>query len=601
MLPSSSSRPSRKRKASTLKEDIPAKLPRCSPRTSKIRRDAFFAGALRRSERRRNPLSEISAAAANELPTSPSNPASSPPPPLFSSSPLKHQLLTPASTPDVTFLKKLQIAKENDGSHDFSVPVSSRLVDDFQDIIKKPKIRKPMPRSFSFCNLDRSLNGYEPDQMHGMRLGKRNWITEGFYSEKHDVHIYTEPDSGVQIPFCLATFNTMPMVAVGYECGGIRLVGTGPWDQDSILGRGGYSYRGFDKESASVLIHDNAIFDLSLSADDRFVASASGDQTCRVNDIEKKVTVATLTGHRGSVKQINHSLDNHNLLLTSSRDSDVHIWDLRTTGSSGGENQGTTQKPINTIFGGHRTGDKFGSVTAAVWSTRNPYQIATASHNDAIIKVWDIRKSHYLKKMANSAPPLVECEAPKPRFHDFKPHRDYGITSLSFSPDGGRLYALCKDGNAYAYSTSHMHLGPVHFYAHQKLKTNSFYVKSSVSRDGAMLATGSTDGTVVLFPTDEKYLMPAEDDGLPVPQGAAASVTAARELRSGNGTALVEGHSGKEVTGVSWDINGSVVSISDDCAARIWRDDDHGARAEELRGDSWANGEKHGCGWSEGD
>ncbi|EPS42475.1 hypothetical protein H072_3581 [Dactylellina haptotyla CBS 200.50] len=595
-MSSSAVKPFRKRKASSLREDVPAKLPKCSPRTSKIRRDAFFAGARRRSERRREPLSEISI--TNELPTSPSVVPSSSPPPLFSSSPLKHQLLTPAWTPDVTFLKKLQISRGNDGG-DFGLTVASRLVDDFQDI-RKPKTRKPMPTSFSFRNLNRTLVGYEPDDMHGIRLGRRTWVTEGFYSEQDDIHVYNEPDAGPQMPFCLATFNTTPMVAIGYESGGLRLVGTGPWDENSILEKGGYIYNGFNKESASVLIHDNAIFDLSLSADDRFIASASGDQTCRVNDIETQQPVAVLSGHRGSVKQINHSLDNYNLLLTSSRDSDVHIWDLRTAGISLGENQGRNQKPINSIFGGHTVGDKVGSVTSAVWSTRNPYQIATASHNDAVIKIWDIRKSHYLKKSANSRP-IVECEAPKPKFHDFKPHRDHGITSLTFSPDGSRLYALCKDGNVYAYSTSHMHLGPIHFYSHAKLKTNSFYVKSSVSRDGEIIATGSTDGTVVLFATDEKYLSPVEDDGLPVPHGAPASVTAAKDLMSGKGTALIEGHGGKEVTNVAWDVNRNVVSISDDCVARIWRDDDYGARAEQLRQGDWLNGERHGCGWSEGD
>ncbi|KAK6533595.1 hypothetical protein TWF694_002532 [Orbilia ellipsospora] len=589
---------SRKRKAATLKEEVPAKLPKCSPRTSKIRREAFFAGVRPRGERRREPLGEISTRITNELPSSP--PASSSPlPPLFSSSPLKNQLLTPASTPDVTFLKRLQIAAQKTEHNDFSLSVSSRLVDDFEDI-KKPVIRKPMPNSFSFRNLNRSLVGYEPNGMSGIRLGKRSWVTEGFYSNQNDLHVYNEPDAGTQMPFCLATFNTTPMIAIGYESGSLRLVGTGSWDKDSILGKAGYRYNGFERESASVLIHDNAIFDLSLSADDRYIASASGDQTCRVNDIETRQPVAMLTGHRGSVKQINHSPTNHNLLLTSSRDSDVHIWDLRTTGTSLGENQGTSQKPINSIFGGHTVGDKVGSVTSAVWSTRNPYQIVTASHNDAIIKVWDIRKSHYLKKSPTSRP-LVEFEAPKPKFHDFKPHRDYGITSLTFSPDGSRLYALCKDGNLYAYSTSHMHLGPIHFYSHTNLKTNSFYVKSSISRDGGIVATGSTDGTVVLFATDEKYLLPAEDDGLPVPHGAPASTTAARELMSGKGTALVEGHGGKEVTNVAWDVDGNLVSISDDCMARIWRNDDNGARAEELRTGDWSNGERHGCGWSEGD
>ncbi|EWC48218.1 hypothetical protein DRE_02322 [Drechslerella stenobrocha 248] len=588
---------SRKRKAAGLREDVPAKLPKCSPRTSKIRRDAFFAGARRRSPR--GPLSELSTTVANELPTSPTETLPSSPPPIFSSSPLKFQLLTPASTPDVTFLKKLQIAKGDHGLDGLDASIPCRLLEDFQDI-KKPRIRKPMPGSFSFRNLHRSLVGYEPNGIHGMRIGKRTWATEGFYSEKDDFHTYHHPELGLQMPFCVSTFNTSPMVAVGYECGGVRLLATGPWSGDSVLGRGGYLYRGFNKESATISIHENAIFDISLSPDDRYIATASGDQTCRINDIERKVPIAVLEGHFGSVKQINYSPTDQNLLVTSSRDSNVHIWDIRTQKVNPSGDGGFTSKPVNSIYGGHSTADKIGSVTSAVWSTRSPYQVATASHNDAIIKVWDIRKSHFLKKTSKSLP-VAEFKAPKPRFHDFKPHRDYGITSLVFAPDGSRLYALCKDGNLYAYSTSHVDLGPIHFYSHPRLKTSSFYVKSAISRDGEVLATGSTDGVVVLFPTEEKYLRPAEDDEMSGLQHASASVTAARELRNGMGTALVEGHGGKEATGVSWDIHGSVVSISDDCSARIWRNDDGGVRADQLRDDGWTGGERHGCGWSEGD
>ncbi|KAF3908569.1 Jouberin [Orbilia brochopaga] len=587
---------SRKRKAASLREDVPAKLPKCSPRTSKIRRDAFFAGARRSSLR--DPLSELSSTIGNELPTSPIDVPSSSPQPIFSSSPLKVQLLTPATTPDVSFLKKLQIARGGHGLDGLDDKIPCRLLDDFQDI-KKPRIRKPMPDTYSFRNLHRSLLGYGPDGIHRARLTKRSWITEGFYSEKHDTHMYTHPEQGLQMPFCLSTLNRSPMVAIGYECGGVRLIGTGDWAKDSNLVGAEYCNRGFSDESATILIHDNAIFDLSLSADDRYLASASGDQLCRVNDIERKIPVAILTGHTGSVKQINYSPSDQNLIVTSSRDSNVHIWDLRSVGVSKDETQGTTHKPFNTIYSGHRTVDKIGSVTSAVWSTRNPYQIATACHNDAVVKVWDIRKSHHAKKFPK-ARPVVEYEAPKPRFHDFKPHRDYGITSLTFSPDGARLYALCKDGNLYAYATSHVDLGPIHFYSHPKLKINTFYVKSAISKDGDIIATGSTDGTVVLFPTEEQYLRPAEDDELPVPHGASASMTAARELRSGTGTALVEGHNGKEVTDVAWDVNGSVMSISDDCVARIWRNDDGGRRAEELRSEKWASGERFGCAWSEG-
>lgn len=52
------------------------------------------------------------------------------------------------------------------------------------------------------------------------------------------------------------------------------------------------------------VVHNNAAFDVAWCQGDTAVATASGDQTARVSDVETQVVTATLVGHVGSVKSV---------------------------------------------------------------------------------------------------------------------------------------------------------------------------------------------------------------------------------------------------------------------------------------------------------
>jgi len=173
------------------------------------------------------------------------------------------------------------------------------------------------------------------------------------------------------------------------------------------------------------------------------------------------------------------------------------------------------------------------------------------------------------------------------------------------------MYAMCRDSVVYAYSTTNISHGPIHAYSHPRLHASTFYVKSSVSRDGRLLATGSSDGLAVLFPTDERYLdqtsyrhgMRHPEDSVPAPSAPATpsrrgGLPVAQHLKVGKGVGLVRGHE-KEVTDVAWSVNGDLVTISDDYQARCWRDDDGGVEAEQLRDCGEDEGRRWACGWAE--
>ena len=79
--------------------------------------------------------------------------------------------------------------------------------------------------------------------------------------------------------------------------------------------------------------------------------------------------------------------------------------------------------------------------------------LLTGSEADASVRLWDLR-TRLSNRRGHSTPLSV---APCPESHD--KYRHYGLTSMSLSNDGARLYTLCRDNRIYAYATSHLILG----------------------------------------------------------------------------------------------------------------------------------------------
>ena len=259
----------------------------------------------------------------------------------------------------------------------------------------------------------------------------------------------------------------------------------------------------------------------------------------------------------------------------------------------------------------------------------------TASEASASVRLWDLRTAHNNRR---GRPVLPLSSTREPDSH--VKYRRFGLTSMAFGGDGSRLYTLCRDGTIYAYSTSHLMLGhapelslnharprrsggsdkeglgPLYGFRHPRLQISSFYVKlalrKAVNDRAEMLAVGSSDHCPLLFPTDERFLqLPAKspDDDLPPRTSLFTRRSGLRRTNSGiglsgrledtipihqSGTPLVEGHQ-KEVTGVSWTVEGDLITVSDDYSARCWRE---GPEARELRSSGEAEGRRWQCGWA---
>ncbi|KAK5060223.1 hypothetical protein LTR84_010108 [Exophiala bonariae] len=504
------------------------------------------------------------------------------------------------------------------------------------------------------------------------QLGARGRITETNDSSlwQHETaHFYSTPEdsryyhNSIQrfssLPFCVTSFKQSPLVAVGDEDGHVRVHQT--FDNNNC-----YKYAEILK---SWRPHDNAVMDLEISDDDKLLATASGDQMSHIYDIERGISIFFFRAHTGSVKRIQFQPGSGNsVLATCSRDGNVFLWDLRSPQAPNsvlGQNfnnlddvwDTTIQmEPVNEIYDAHTSLDKlnrakgrrqralpsrydYAITTCTFIGQSRPHLLATASENDAIIKLWDARVSY----ADHSGRPTPVSATLEPDSHHN--YRQFGVTSMGMNTDGSRLYAACRDHTVYAYSTAHLvlggspdmsasstkpskytrtpkqGLGPLYGFRHPSLSIASFYDKlavrpSSHNSDSfgdtaEMIAIGSGQECAVIFPTNERYLTKSamrppislETAGSRTSTRASKGMRVYHDAADGlpiyqNGTALVNGHK-KEVTAVAWTTNGNLVTVADDHTSRCWRQDPEKARSLRLNTDREAV--RHNSGWAQVD
>ncbi|KAI7781848.1 WD domain-containing protein [Diaporthe eres] len=602
-------------------------------------------------------------------------PDSSPmkPPPLFHSSPCAPD--TDPAAVKTALLSPLQsLATSSQMTEDISDFECDH--DDSDDDHEPLKRLKQLPhRGMGAQLFQRQLGGMPRAGRSYLSTPTSDWRSEtaNFSSGPTDAH-YCFSHEGLArcIPFCTASCNTNSLVAVGDEEGRVRLL-------DSS------SNARFDKIHLCFQVHGNAIIDMAFSEDDRRLATASGDQSGKVVDMMTQTPISILGQHTASLKQVRFQpgQSQGNVLATSGRDGSIQIWDLRCNGGTAVMDpivlereaglQFTTMRKIstgcvvNSFFGAHEAmprhqtrsvgllaptttsidhqtdtasrGEVPGrisevSVTALQWlPSGREHLLLSGCEADASIKLWDIRSIHTSR---NHRAPTPLSYTATPASHTSWRH--FGISSLTLSTNGSRLYALCKDNTVYAYSTSHMVLGPapgsapvkrpkhapadelpgpLYGFRHPSLHATSFYVKSSLRplRGGRseLLAVGSADNCPVIFPTDERYFeqeleaakrssknnnpdatMTSSSFSRPAtarrPALSRTSSFAARSGGAGGSSKddipIIRSVGGRplgtplvrgherEVGSLSWTSEGNLVTVGDDFMVRCWSDGD---------------------------
>jgi WD40 repeat protein len=537
-------------------------------------------------------------------------------------------------------------------------------IEDSHKIYAKPVIRPYWTMSTSTSLLSSRISGRRAiREVDHSQVWLHN--TANFYSSPKDAYLSSDTaTSSLVIPFSTASCHTNSLVAVGNEDGNVELVDSAAADKV-----------GFSRTFLTMKPHQNAIMDLEFSSDDALLATASGDQTSQIIDMQTQTSIYCLSSHSSSVKRIQFQPGSgNNVIATCSRDGCINFWDLRcrtvdrpsfhlrSSGRAEGDTMNTSVRYVsltNSIREAHTvstsksrkldprsrsnpvTGRNDFSVTSLSFlGPSRPNMIVTASELDAIVKLWDMRTTYSNRR----GRPVSLSSTREPISHQV--HRRFGLTSLAFSGDGARLYTLCRDHTVYVYATSHLvlgdapemsthssrifrasetteqGLGPLYGFRHPRLRISTFYpklaVRKSNDKDTELLAVGSTDDCAILFPTNERYLtkttqilspcssMQPDSASLSRPNMTRQDSTFTSVSRENeydlklysHGTPLIRGH-GKEVTAVTWTSEGSLVTASDDCSSRCWRED--ASKAREMRTGGEGEGRRWGAGWADVD
>lgn len=556
----------------------------------------------------------------------------------------------PSSPPQSSPLRKVEPLNdkirvgEDDAMSDLAAD-DADLSSLMQDLEPFPKpIRRLRHTGKTHRIMQRSFGGYESTS-RGFRGPEHcvDWRSEtaDFVSLPSDRYAFGRS----ALPFCTAACNTNPLVAFADEEGNISLV-------DSS-GRADFS-----KPHLQWKVHHNAIMDIAFSSDDYTLATASGDQTARIVDVQTQKTMYILSGHNGSLKQVRFHPNDEKMVTTSSRDGSVQIWDLRVSSKTASQilyPAGSKDTDSQTLYSkvsmdigrahslttgkttqtSHSQPEMNGvSITAFQHlADDRSHMLATASQANASIKLWDLRN---FGRRGNAIP----VSSTPTDHHNI---RNVGIGALVLSGDGSRLYSVGRDSIVYAYSTNHLALGsapemssafpnrrapkegrmgvgPLYGYRHPDMRVGSFYVRAALRKakddKSELLAIGSTDHNPILIPTDERHLPyrnnrpqeivdsdhedEAELPSLPAPSRSTSTTPPSNvdglTVYDNIGTALVRGHH-KEVSSLTFTSEGNLVTISDDFRGRCWRENRE--RAKWLRTQGEGEGKRWASGWAD--
>lgn len=197
-------------------------------------------------------------------------------------------------------------------------------------------------------------------------------------------------------------------MAVATEHGTVDVINTTKrqeWDQGKTTSNFGAkdpsSYLDTLEGARSTLeIHDNGIFDIKWSPDDRVLATASGDNTIRISNPHawRGESLQTLSEHSSTVKCLAWDPNHNELLASAGRDGCICLWDLRESRrqEDGMDVDDDILKPTAKIVYAHepiagkptkrgRTVLASRGVTSLVYSPTSSYEVISGGSGDGYV------------------------------------------------------------------------------------------------------------------------------------------------------------------------------------------------------------------------